>query len=223
MNRRDRRAAEARARHASGAEQGFAEYSKQARRSYARVTDQELGTAWMRWQAWQASGNDSMVIHPKGQSASPSTPDDIRVSAAYGAIKFKAFVAPRLITELTETCEEVSSEVIKKAAQEGKTVKDHRTVTRSCVLEWLLAHEYGDGDSAALLTAAILWLATTATFGAFDGSVCKGVHYEITDIINPANGRKGNNFRLVLSTEQDDTIPDVVRDAPSPYGQRDEG
>jgi hypothetical protein len=54
------------------------------------------GAAWMRWQAWQASDADSIVMHPKGQSPR-GQPDDIRLSAAYGAIKFKAFVAPQLL------------------------------------------------------------------------------------------------------------------------------
>jgi hypothetical protein len=66
-----------------------------------------------------------------------------------------------------------------------------------------------------------LWLATTSGVGDFIGDLHKGVHYEITDIVDPTTGRKGNNFRLALSTDPDDSIPDEVLAMPSPCGQRE--
>jgi hypothetical protein len=61
MNRHERRAAEARAR-AAQKDKGFDDYKAEARRVRPRISDRELGEAWMRGQAFTASGAESMVI-----------------------------------------------------------------------------------------------------------------------------------------------------------------
>ena len=219
MNRHERRAAEARARaRAAGKDKGFDAFVRQARRSFSQIPDRTVGEAWMRGQAWEASGADAMVIHPTGQPRG-RLPDDMQVSLSYGALRFKAFIAPTMLREAVEGWGKLVEFVIKEAAKEGTHASDQRHVTRCCIIEWLIDHAYVDGDTAALLTSAVLWLATTTPAGQSIGDY-KSVHYEITDILDPT-GRKGNNFRLVLGQEQDEPIPGWVNEVPSPHGKPD--
>jgi hypothetical protein len=66
MNRHERRAAEARAR-AAQKDKGFENYQAEARRVHPKISDRELGEAWMRGQVFTGSGADSVVIHETGQ------------------------------------------------------------------------------------------------------------------------------------------------------------
>ena len=93
-------------------------------------------------------------------------------------------------------------------------------MTRSCILEWLIGDSYVNGDTAALLTSAVLWLAMSTPPGSFIGQLYRAVHYEITDIVDPA-GRKANNFRLALGQEPDEPIPEWVHDVHSSHGKPD--
>jgi hypothetical protein len=98
MNRHERRAAEVRAR-AAGKDKGFEALVRQARRSFSTISDRAVGEAWMRGEAWKASGAEGMTIHSIGEAPAPHQPDDIHVSLAYGDLRFKAIVPLRLLRQ----------------------------------------------------------------------------------------------------------------------------
>jgi hypothetical protein len=205
MNRHERRANEAQAR-AAGMDKGFGGYRAQARRASPNISDRELGEAWMRGQAWSASGADGMVIHKKGEPA-PRGANDVTVSMTYGSLRFKAFVNPGLLRSGVAQWGQVLDELL---VPEPK----RRGMSRSFILDRLVTQHCTDGDTAGMMVAAIAWLIAGVLSAIFMATDCPYTlfHYEITDIVDD-NGRRGQDFRLVLDTAGE-PLPDVVHEMP---------
>ncbi len=200
---------------AAQADAGFEKFRAQAKRTFEGMSDRDIGEAWMRGSAWTASGAEAMVIHKPGQTPRRSE-SDIHVSLRYGALAFEAFISPELLREAIDGWQRGAAEWI--ANVEKQTGRRHglREMTRHTILKELIEHNHGRGDTAAMLTGATGWLATTGPAGdvitKFDA---KALHYEITDIADSA-GRPGHNFRLVLNCD-DEPLPDWIQEMPSPF------
>jgi len=147
----------------------------------------------MRGEAWKASGADAMVLHPRGEPRSRRD-DDLIVSARYDTFSFKAYIAPQEATSLIGDWENFITTL---------SPPDIRAATRSAVLEFLIEHRYVDGDLAAVLASMLIWLAVTSPAGIIfsGGKIDRNIHFEITDISDP-QGRRGQNFRLMLITDE---------------------
>jgi hypothetical protein len=214
MNRHERRAAEARARGA-GADKGFDRYRAQARRAFPKVDDRQLGEAWMRSQAFTASGAAFHVIHKKGEPRT-SADGDWTISLKYGPLAFKAVITPALFKECID---EWKNNIIPEMQKAGR--HNLRSAARAYIIEMLVSYQHTDGDTAALVVAAVAWLAATSEVGfmitAADNAV-QSVHYEITDIVGP-NGERGNNFRLMLNYDPDDPTSESMAKAPPTTGK----
>jgi hypothetical protein len=73
INRHDRRAAEAKARHATGADRDFEKYRELLRRLMDKP-DREAALACMRGETVKAASIDMMMIHPTGEAAPSPCP-----------------------------------------------------------------------------------------------------------------------------------------------------
>jgi hypothetical protein len=204
MNRHERRVAEARMRQrrraeSSGLDAGFEAYRDKVREVYTTVTEREIGESWMRGEAWAASEADAMIIHRRGETRRHGD-DDLTISAKYGSISFTAYVEPNMIGEMVNDWDLIIHDML-----DGKQRRDPREGTRATILLFLLEHRYTDGDAAAFLTYAIVWLAATSLAGSAittPDSPVRRLHYEISDITGP-QGQRGQNFRLILSQTDD--------------------
>jgi hypothetical protein len=186
MNRHERRAAEARAR-ASGLDKSFEDYKTKVRNSYsASATDREIAEGYMRGEAWKASGAVAMILHPPGEPCTQPREGDLIVSVKYDAISFCAYVSPAMVTILMTGWEEILASINQKKPS------DRREATRGIILECLIEHRYTDGNIAAMLASALIWLAVTSpvAFIFIGGELDRDIHYEITD-----TGLGQRNFR----------------------------
>jgi hypothetical protein len=133
MNRHERRAA-------TSADKGFGGYRAQARRASPDVSDRELGEAWMRGQAWSASGAEGMAVHEKGEPSRARRDDDVLVSMSYGSgLHFKAWIAPDLLRVSVAQLGRVLDEALKPGL-------DRRGMSRCFILDRLVKQHY-DGDT----------------------------------------------------------------------------
>jgi hypothetical protein len=195
LNRPDRRAQEARTR------DSFADYSKLYRKDKS-ADDRAIGEGFMRGARIEAKGIDSMILHPPGEPPPPREACDLTISASYGSQRFVAYAKTEFAPTLERDWVALTDEIRKT---EGKPPGggDMRACARGLVLEMLVTNEHLlDGDRAALLAAAIVWLAETSPVRAVLAGVGKPtriIHYEITDN-GPAvpAGSGGKNFRLML-------------------------
>jgi hypothetical protein len=214
MNRHERRAQAAQTR----LDKGFEEFQRQAKRTFAAMSDRDIGAAWMRGQAWEASGAEAMVLHKPGETRKRSD-TDIRVSVTYGNLKFRAFVTLEDFTQIVGQWPQIVDEFNATVERQGGKRHDTREATRGLILKEMIHYDHVQGEPAAALTAAIGWLATTSPAGGIFTRAdvpYRALHYEITDIM--MDGRRANNFRLVLGNwEDDEPLPEVVRATPSPF------
>jgi hypothetical protein len=201
MNRHERRAA-------ASADKGFGGYRAQARRASPDISDRELGEAWMRGQAWSASGAEGMAVHERGEPSRARRDDDVLVSMSHGSgMHFKAWIAPDLLRVSVAQWGRVLDEALKPGL-------DRRGMSRCFILDRLVKQHY-DGDTAGMMVAAIAWLIAGSPAGEiFMATDCPHTrfHYEITDIADDS-GRRGQNFRLVLG-HADEPLPDLVHVMP---------
>jgi hypothetical protein len=212
MNRQQRRAAEAQARKAAQTDKGFDDYKVEARQASPGISDRELGEAWMRGQAFTASGAESMVIHLVGEQPRPPSDDDWLISLAYASLSFKAFMPAALFDQAIA---DVEKHVI--TAMQAKGVVDLRAEARQWLLDMLLENKgKTDGNIAALMAATVGWLVKSSTVIAPFISQARGpirsLHYDITTFM--VDGRRALNFRLLLGVGRGGTIPDWVKTAP---------
>jgi hypothetical protein len=132
----------------------FEEYQRKVKQTYTNATDKEIGEGFMRGEWWRDTGVDAMVIHPPGEPTGRREGDKI-VSATYGDCKFKAYVAPSVAAQMIEGWGKILE-------FKPKPNQDDRSSTKSAIVELLLEHRYVDGNMAAILASAIVWLAKLA-------------------------------------------------------------
>ena len=92
---------------AAGVDAGFTDYRAQAQRAFPKISDREMGEAWMRGQAWAASGAKSMVVRERGGAPEPSAAD-VGVSARYGDLELKVYVNPEELRAISRHGNECS-------------------------------------------------------------------------------------------------------------------
>jgi hypothetical protein len=216
MNRKQRRAAEANARKAQAkaaqTDEGFEDYTTQARRVHPKISDRVLGEAWMRGQAFTASGAESIVIHEVGQEPRPPSDDDWLISLAYGSLSFKAFMPAALFNQ---SIADIEKHVIPALLAKGVT--DVRASARQYLLDLLIENKgLTDGTTAALMAATVGWLVKTSNavgeFIAEARGPIRSIHYNITTFI--VDGHRAVNFRLVLGHGHGAPIPDWIKNLP---------
>jgi hypothetical protein len=210
VNRQQRRAAEAQARKAAQSDKGFEDYKAQARRASPSISDRGLGEAWMRGQAFTASGAESMVIHEIGQAPQPPSSDDWLIMLTYESVSFKAFVPARLFDEGIANLEKYVIPML-----HAKGVVDLRAEARQYLLDMLVENKgITDGNIAALMAATVGWLVKSSDIGQFitRDNLPRTLHYNITTFM--VDGRRAVNFRLLLGIGHDGTIPDWVKAMP---------
>jgi hypothetical protein len=187
MNRHERRAAEAKGR-AAGVDTGFADYRARAQRASPGISDRALGEAWMRGQAWAASGADAMVIRKRGGAPERSAAD-ICVSARYGDMELQVFVNPEELRDCIAAWERVlDKESVPKA--------ERQTVSEQFVLAHLVHQDQGNGRKTGVAMAALAWLIAGLPMGdaiAKPNSPYRRFHCEITDL---DDGRPEFQLRL---------------------------
>jgi hypothetical protein len=77
---------------------------------------------------------------------------------------------------------------------------DARSDARQFIFEMIMTNEpYANGNMAALTASAIVWLARSSSVGPAVGDIHKHIHYEITDMGTAPDGRKMQNYRLILT------------------------
>jgi len=188
-NRHERRAAEAQTR------QSFAHYDAMYRKAFKIVNDRDIGEGWMRGEAADASGIDSMIIHGAGETPPPRDACDIELSAAYGSQRFTAYAKRAQLEPLTKQWKQFLDLIRETDNSLGDTRRD----ARQFIFEMIVTNQqYDDGGHAALISGAIAWLAITSPVGVAIGDRHKNIHYEISDM-GVVHGRKMQNFRLILS------------------------
>jgi hypothetical protein len=121
----------------------------------------------MRSERWRDSGADAMIIHPDGEHVERPRAGDRIVSATYGDCVFKAYVAPSMTPMMISGWQKFL---------ELKPERDKRADTRAAIIEFLLEHRYVDGNMAAVLASAIVWLASTSPPGQFLSPLERNIH-----------------------------------------------
>jgi hypothetical protein len=99
-----------------------------------------------------------MLIRPRGLANPVRADDDIELSLTWGKRQFKALVSPNAIQEMIAAW--------KGFMKKLPPVPNPRDETRSFLLNWLKKKQHTDGDKAALMGAAIIWLMFTSEIGA---------------------------------------------------------
>jgi hypothetical protein len=195
MNRHERRAAEAQTR------DSFKNYEALYRRAYEKVDDRHIGESWMRGAAAEASGIDSMILHPSGEAPPRRDQCDLELSAAYGSQRFVAFAK----SEFLETLEKQWPAFLDAVRDDpnDRVTGDERSNAREFIFEMIMTNQpYADSRLAVLTASAIVWLARGSPVGPAIGNSHKRIHYEITEIGTAPDGRKMRNYRLILTKEE---------------------
>jgi hypothetical protein len=174
---------------AAGVDTGFTDYRAQAQRAFPKISDRDLGNAWMRGQAWAASGAKSMVVRERGGAPEPSAAD-VCVSARYGDTELQVFVNPEELRDCIAAWERVlNKESVPKA--------ERQTVSEQYVLAHLVHQDQGDGRKTGVAMAALAWLIAGSPIGdaiTKPDSLYRRFHCEITDPPDDDGGRPEFHF-----------------------------